>query len=111
MGPSHARRWLAEYFHWYNTAHHHSGLAGFTPKQVFTGAYHSVAATKHAALDAQYARHPQRFVHGRPGVALPPQEVSINPITEEERAAGLTSEVNFPTLPAAAEALSKLTLK
>lgn len=107
--PSHARRWSADYFRWYNTVHHHSGLAGFTPAQVFTGTYHTVAATKQAALDAQYARHPQRFVQGPPVVALPPQEVSINPITDEERAAGATSEVNFPTLTAAAEALSKLT--
>lgn len=109
-GPSHARRWSADYFRWYNTAHHHSGLAGFTPEQVFTGAHHTVAATKQAALDAQYARYPERFVHGPPLVTLPPEEVSINPITEEERAAGLTSEVNFPTLPAAANALSKLSL-
>jgi len=110
-GPSHARRWSADYFRWYNTVHHHSGLAGFTPAQVFTGTYHTLAVTKQAALDTHYARQPQRFVRGRPVVALPPQEVSINPITEEERAAGLTSEVNFPTLPAAAKALSKLTLK
>lgn len=109
-GPSHARTWSAQYFHWYNTEHHHSGLAGFTPAQVFTGTYHAVAATKQAALDAQYTRHPERFVHGRPFVALPPQEVSINPITEEERAAGLISDINFPTLPGAAEAVSKLTL-
>jgi len=107
-GPAHARAWSAEYFRWYNTAHHHTGLAGFTPEQVFTGSYHAVAATKQAALDSQYARHPQRFVHGPPAVALPPEEVSINPFTEDERAAGLSSQVNFPTLPAAAEVLSKL---
>jgi hypothetical protein len=31
------------------------------------------------ALDAMYAAHPERFVHGPPHVALPPREVSINP--------------------------------
>jgi len=110
-GPNHARRWSADYCRWYNTVHHHSGLAGFTPAQVFTGTYHTVAVTKQAALDAQYSRHPERFVHGRPVVTLPPREVNINPITDEERAASLSSQVNFPTLPAAAEALSKLMLK
>jgi hypothetical protein len=69
-----------------------------------------VAATKPAALDAQYARHPENFVHGPPVVALP-EEISINPIVEEKRAAGLTGEINFSTLPAAAETLSKLTFK
>jgi len=109
-GPGHARTWAGEYFCWYNSAHHHSGLAGFTPEQLLTGAYHSVAATKQAALDAHYARHPERFVHGPPVVALPPEEVSINPLTDAERAAGLTSEVNFPTLSAAAGTRRKLTL-
>ena len=110
QGIDHARAWVARYFRWYNTEHHHSGIAGFTPAQVFTGDYRSVAAIKQAALDAQYARHPQRFVHGPPVVALPPEEVSINPITEEERAAGVSCEVNLPTIPAAADAISKLIL-
>jgi putative transposase len=35
----HARRWCEGYFGWYNFEHHHSGLAGFTPEQVFTGCY------------------------------------------------------------------------
>lgn len=82
---------------------------------MYTGTDHAVAATKQATLDAQYTRHAERYVHGRRLVALPPQAVSINPITEEaiteeERAAGLTSEINVPTLPAAAGALSKLSL-
>lgn len=32
----HARLWIEAYTEWYNTEHHHSGLAGFTPEQVFT---------------------------------------------------------------------------
>jgi len=110
-GPGHARAWCADYYHWYNFDHHHSGLAGFTPEQVFTGYFHEIAATKQVALDAQYARCPERFVSGPPVVPLPPSEVTINPVTEEERAAGASSVVNFPTLPIAAEALSTLTSK
>lgn len=111
QGPGHARAWCAEYFQWYNHAHHHSGLAGFTPEQVFTGRYHELARAKQLALDAHYARHPERFVNSRPLVRLPPAEVTINPITDAEREAGLGDAVNFPTLPAAAQAISTLTLK
>ena len=35
----HARLWIEAYTQWYNAEHHHSGLAGFTPEQVFTGVY------------------------------------------------------------------------
>jgi len=34
---AHATQRCTEYFQWYNFSHHHSGLAGFTPEQVFTG--------------------------------------------------------------------------
>ena len=51
----HARGWCEDYFDWYNFKHHHSGLAGFTPEQVFTGRYQKVAIDKQQALDARYA--------------------------------------------------------
>jgi len=106
---AHARAWCAEYFDWYNFEHHHSGLAGFTPEQVFTGRFPEVAAAKQCALDVHYARHPERFVNGAPAVALPPAEVTINPVSDEESEAGLVNEVNFPTLPTAARALATVT--
>ena len=109
QSTAHARAWCAEYFAWYNHEHHHSGLAGFTPEQVFTGRYQAVAAAKQTALDAHYVRRPERFVHGPPMAPLPPTEVLINPVSDDERQAGATQEVNFPTLPAAAAALSTLT--
>lgn len=95
-----ARAGCVDYFDWYNTQHHHSGLSGFTPEQVFTGAHIVVATQKQAALDAMYRTHPERFVAGQPKVAMPPSVVAINPVplelkgTEEDR-------VNFPTLQAA----------
>ena len=97
---AHARRWCEDYFRWYNFEHHHSGLAGFTPEQVFTGRYREVAEQKQRALDARYAQNPERFVRGRPIVALPPNSVAINPITpgDDQPAA---DRVNFPTLTAA----------
>ena len=35
----HARQWCDEYYQWVNNEHHHSGLNGYTPMQVFTGNY------------------------------------------------------------------------
>ena len=107
---SHARRWCERYFDWYNFEHHHSGLRGFTPEQVFTGRYVEVAADKQRAIDAHYHAHPERFVHGQPRVALPPASVAINPIIAEHDD-GAPDRVNFPTLTAAGATKSTLTLK
>lgn len=38
-GPAHARSWCEGYYDWYNYEHHHSGLNGYTPEQVFTGRF------------------------------------------------------------------------
>lgn len=105
----HANRWCGDYFPWYNFEHHHTGLAGFTPEQVYTGRYRAIAECKQRALDAHYARHPQRFVRGRPIVAMPPTSVSINPIAETDEAQAPVGAVNFPTLTAAG-AKTKCTL-
>ena len=99
-GAAQARQWCAEYFDWYNFSHHHSGLAGYTPEQVFTGRYKSIADTRQQALDAQYRQHPERFVNGAPKAALPPTQVLINPIAEGDPDHGV-AVVNMPTLPAA----------
>ena len=95
---AHATQWCGEYFDWYNFSHHHSGLNGYTPEQVFTERYHEVAATKQLALDRRYALNPERFVRGQPTIKLPPEQVLINPVTSEEIENGATTAVNFPTL-------------
>jgi hypothetical protein len=96
---------------WYNFKHHHSGLAGFTPEQVFTGRYHEVAKDKQRALDKRYPKNPERFVMGRPLVTMPPTTVVINPITLNDENDILTDRVNFPTLAAAGYVKSILSLK
>jgi putative transposase len=106
----HARDWCATYFEWYNFAHHHNGLSGFTAEQVFTGRYRDVAHDKQQALDAQYHQHPERFVRGRPRVPMPPECVAINPISPELRGTS-ADQVNFPTLSAAGAVKNTLTLK
>ena len=81
LGEVHARGWLGPFFGWHNDEHHHSGLALFTPADVFFGRVDQVRAVRQAALDAAYEAHPERFPHAAPRVPLPPREVSINPIT------------------------------
>jgi putative transposase len=75
----HVQGWMQEFFAWHNEQHHHVGLAMFTPAEVFFGRVAHVAPVRQAALDAAYAKHPERFVHGPPKVLLPPTEVNINP--------------------------------
>ncbi|MFT5391284.1 MAG: putative transposase [Gammaproteobacteria bacterium] len=85
---AHARQWCENYFDGYNFEHHHWGLAGYTPEQVFTGRYAQVADEKQRALDSRYDQNPERFVCGRPKAPLPPSRVVINPVTPEQLAPG-----------------------
>lgn len=96
---AHARQWHDDYFRWYNHEHHHAGLAGFTPEQVFTGRHHELALVKQRALDAAYKANPERFVAGPPALKMPPTKVVINPFTPEELAATPIPQVNFATHP------------
>jgi putative transposase len=77
----HARTWLACFFGWHNGEHHHSGLALFTPAEVFFGRVEDVRIVRQAALDRAFAEHPERFPNGPPRARLPPISVSINPVT------------------------------
>jgi len=80
-GQLDARAWLESFFGWHNDEHHHSGLALFTPAEVFFGRVDTVRAVRQGALDKAYNDHPERFPGGAPRVRLPPSTVSINPIT------------------------------
>jgi putative transposase len=77
---AHARCWFTEFFDWYANRHRHSGLALFTPADVFFGRVGELADSRQRALDAAFAAHAERFVRGRPTVRLPPAKVAINPI-------------------------------
>jgi len=79
-GVLHARGWLEPFLAWHNDDHQHSGLALFTPAEVFFGRVAAVHRVRQDALDAQYARYPARFPNGPPKAALPPTEVNINPL-------------------------------
>jgi putative transposase len=79
----HARAWCAEFFDWYNHQHQHSGLALFTPADVFHGRVEQLVAARQARLDAAYAAYPERFVRGAPRAARPPAVVELNPLQPE----------------------------
>jgi len=81
---AHARRWCDEFFRWYNAYHHHTGLALFTPHQVFFGQVEAVAEARQHALTRAYRDNPERFVAGPPRVKLPPDRVCINPVDPEQ---------------------------
>ena len=100
---SHAREWFADYVEWYNFSHQHSGLAYFTPEQVFTHRVDEVAICRQTALQAAYGANPKRFINGAPVVKLPPKEVWINPAHPDETDENMA--VNFPTLSAAKKAV------
>ena len=85
-GDEHARGWLQPFFGWHNDEHHHSGLALFTPADVFHGRVEVVAAERQRGLDAAYAAHPERFPNGAPMVRRPPGKVEINPVSLEPSA-------------------------
>jgi transposase InsO family protein len=76
----HARGWLEPFFGWHNDHHQHSGLALFTPAEVFFGRVLEVHAVRQEALDVAYSLHPGRFPNGPPKAALPPESVTINPL-------------------------------
>jgi putative transposase len=73
-----ARSFLLDFFHWYNTAHHHSGLGLLTPFDVHHGLAETRLAERAAALRKAFAATPERFVRGVPSPPPLPQAVWIN---------------------------------
>src|SRR6185436_21117364 len=77
---THGRAWCQEFIGWFNEEHQHSGIALFTPADVYYGRVEEVAARRQAALDGAYAAHPERFPNGPPVAQRPPAAVHINPM-------------------------------
>jgi putative transposase len=73
-----ARVWARSFFRWYNHEHHHSALGLMTPAVVHYGQAAAVTEQRRQVLQAAYAAHPERFVHGEPQPPSLPKEVWIN---------------------------------
>jgi putative transposase len=82
----HARSFCREFFPWYNTEHHHSGLGLLTPEVVHTQCAEQVRTLRQRTLDVAYAAHPERFVRKPPQPPALPTEVWINPPPKSESA-------------------------
>lgn len=73
-----SRSHCGDFFPWYNTAHHHSGLGLLTPHDVHYGLAASRRAERAVVLAAAHGAHPERFVRGVPTPAPLPTAVWIN---------------------------------
>lgn len=78
----HAQDWITEFVDMYNTQHHHSGLNGYMPHQVYTNTWRTVHEKRQEHFDKLYAANPHRFRH-RPVAKRPPAKTTIN-ITNDE---------------------------
>jgi putative transposase len=74
------------FFAWYNTQHHHSGIAHLTPDTVHRGRATQEIARREVVLNAAYAAHPERFVKQPPKHPALPEAVWINPPLKEGEA-------------------------
>lgn len=76
-----ARAFCVDFFRWYNTQHHHSGIALMTPELVHYGLAESVTAKRNLTLEQAYQEHPEHFVRKQPQAPNLPTAVWINPPT------------------------------
>ena len=79
LGIEHATSHCRSFFPWYNTEHRHGGISMLTPYDVHYGQAKAVLAKRQRTLEAAWAAHPERFVHGTPMSRPLPEAVWINP--------------------------------
>ncbi len=101
-----SRGFCGDFFPWYNTEHHHTGLGLFTPHDV----HHGLAAARRDAraivLAAAHRAHPERFLRGVPTPAPLPTAVWINKpssgIPGQQPAAAVSVGGGFPVVSSSA---------
>lgn len=72
-----ARSWFADFVHWYNNFHSHSGIGYVTPNQKHTGKEVEIFRKRQATLNKAAQLHPERFVKG-PKNVTPEKSVILN---------------------------------
>jgi len=72
------RSFLLDFFLWYNTMHHHSGLGLLTPFDVHYGLAETRFTEREAVLRKAFEAAPERFVRGVPTPPALPRAVWIN---------------------------------
>ncbi len=97
-----ARSFLLDFFQWYNTMHHHSGLGLLTPFDVHYGLAEQRFTEREAALRKAFAATPDRFVRGMTRPPALPQAVWINKPRTADDAAPTALPCDLPCVDPAA---------
>lgn len=79
------RGFCGPFFDWYNTEHHHSGIALLTPEMVHYGLVEEVSQARLETLQEAYRQHPERFVRKPPEPPRLPKAVWINPPSTQSK--------------------------
>ncbi|MHC1590574.1 MAG: IS3 family transposase, partial [Candidatus Helarchaeales archaeon] len=56
-----ARKWMADFVHWYNTKHKHSGIGYITPEQRASGKEHEILKLRNDVIQKAFENNPQRW--------------------------------------------------
>ncbi len=107
-----ARQWAADFVHWYNHEHRHSGIRYVTPAQRHAGGDGPVLAARHALYQRARETNPRRW-SGRTRDWTPVGAVTLNPERDSVVAAatqtllsGSTGEPAPPSRPGVLAAAS-----
>ena len=73
-----ARAWAADFVHWYNVDHRHSGIRYVSPAQRHAGEDHAILAARHAVYQKARELHPPRW-SGATRNWSPMGAVTLNP--------------------------------
>ena len=99
-----ARQWAADFAHWYNQEHRHSGIRYVTPAQRHAGEDRPLLAARHALYQQARETNPRRW-SGSTRDWTPVGAVTLNPERDRVVAAtqhllsGSTGEPAFPSRP------------
>ena len=77
-GLQDARAFSVDFFRWYNTEHHHTGIGLLTPHDLHHGLAPVRVNQRAATLTAAYVAHPERFPRGVPTPPEVPTAAWIN---------------------------------
>ena len=62
---AHARIWFADFAHWYNTEHRHSGIGYVTPQARHGGRVPAIMRQRNEVLTEARNAHPERWPNGQ----------------------------------------------
>jgi transposase InsO family protein len=90
-----AQAWAAQFVHWYNHDHRHSGIRYVSPAQRHAGHDTAILAARHAVYQQAKARHPHRW-SGPTRNWTPIPVVTLNPERESVLTASRTARDQPP---------------